>query len=202
MPIPSPWNLHMTHLADHRIESPRLILGALSAEDAPALFACRGDPEVARYQGWQPSDMGEATDFIARNATVAFGHADAWCQLAIRHRETIALIGDFGIHFPASKNEAVELGISLMPAQQGNGYAREAMRAVIAHLFGVMDYRRVIGSVDPRNVASVALLRALGMRREAHHRQSLYWRGEWVDDMIFAVLASEWPSLQARAEID
>lgn len=193
MPIPSPWNMHMAHLADHRIESPRLVLDALQPDDALALFACRGDPEVARYQGWQPASVNEATDFIARNATVAFAQPDAWCQLAIRCRDTAALIGDFGIHFPASKDEAVELGISLLPAQQGKGYAREAMRAVIGHLFAVMGYRRVIGSVDPRNTSSVALLRALGLRQEAHHRQSLHWRGQWADDMIFAVLASEWP---------
>lgn len=202
MPVLSPWNLHMAHLADHRIESPRLILDALRADDAAALFACRGDPQVARFQGWRPAAVGDAVDFIARQAGTSFGQADSWFQLAIRVRKTGALIGDLGVHFPATSTDAVELGISLMPAQQGNGCAREAMRAVIAHLFDVMDYRRVIASVDPLNVASVALLRALGMRQEAHHRQSLYWHGEWVDDMIFAVLASEWPSLQARAEID
>lgn len=189
----------MAEAVKHYVQSPRLILDALRAEDAPALFACRGDPEVARYQGWQPASFDEAADFIARHAAVAFGQADAWCQLAIRRRDTAALIGDFGIHFPASKDEAVELGISLLPAQQGNGYAREAMRAVIDYLFGSLGYRRVIGSVDPRNVASAALLRALGLRQEAHHRQSLYWRGEWVDDMIFAVLASEWPPADATA---
>ena len=189
----------MAHPTDQRIQSTRLVLDALQPEDAQGLFACRGDPEVARYQGWQPTKVGEATDFIARNMLVAFGQPDAWCQLAIRRRDSGALIGDLGIHFPASKDEAVELGISLMPAQQGNGYAREAMRTVIDQLFGVMGYRRVFGSVDPRNSASVALLRALGLRQEAHHRQSLFWRGEWVDDMIFAVLASEWPPATATA---
>jgi RimJ/RimL family protein N-acetyltransferase len=50
----------------------------------------------------------------------------------------------------------------------------------------------VFASVDPRNHASIALLRRVGMRQEAHFRQSLWWRGEWVDDVIFAVLQSEW----------
>jgi RimJ/RimL family protein N-acetyltransferase len=30
------------------------------------------------------------------------------------------------------------------------------------------------------------------MRQEAHFRKSLWFKGEWVDDVVFAVLASEW----------
>lgn len=183
----------MTAAKRNRVETSRLLLNPLRANDAAALFACRGDPEVARYQGWQPQSLDEASDFIARQASTVFGQADTWCQLAIRLRETDALIGDFAVHFPADPADAAELGISLMIAQQGHGYAREAMRGTIDHLFGVMAYRRIIASVDPHNAPCIRLLRAVGLRQEAHHRQSLYWRGEWVDDMIFALLASEWP---------
>lgn len=49
-------------------------------------------------------------------------------------------------------------------------------------------------STDPRNVASAALLRSLGMCQEAHFRESLQLRGEWVDDVVFALLAREWSS--------
>lgn len=46
----------------------------------------------------------------------------------------------------------------------------------------------------------MTLLRALGMRQEAHHRESLFCRGEWVDDVIFALLASEWRSIAKAAQ--
>jgi len=32
----------------------------------------------------------------------------------------------------------------------------------------------------------------LGMRQEAHHVESYLFRGEWVDDVVFALLAREW----------
>lgn len=35
------------------------------------------------------------------------------------------------------------------------------------------------------------------MRQEAHHRESLWFRGEWVDDVIFALLDHEWQALTA-----
>ncbi|HEY4294204.1 MAG TPA: GNAT family protein [Luteibacter sp.] len=57
--------------------------------------------------------------------------------------------------------------------------------------FGTWGYRRALGSVDPRNVASMALLRSLGFRKEAHHVESCLVRGEWTDDVVFAMLARE-----------
>lgn len=182
--------------ANRPLETSRLVLDELRPGDAAALFAYRSDPAVARYQGWQPVSAGEAADFIAAQATVAFPSAGQWCQRAIRLRTGGALIGDLGLHFPDAADEAVELGISLAPAHQHNGYAREALTRMLDLVFGPLDYRRVVASVDPRNLPSVALLRALGLRQEAHHRQSLFWRGEWVDDVIFALLASEWRALR------
>ena len=46
--------------------------------------------------------------------------------------------------------------------------------------------------MDPRNEPSVALLERVGMRKEAHFRKSLWFKGEWVDDMVLAILKSEW----------
>jgi RimJ/RimL family protein N-acetyltransferase len=183
------------------IETLRLHLDRLQAGDAAALFACRGDPDVARYQGWKPADEAEAAAFIARQDERPFGTPDGWNQLAIRLRDTGELVGDFGIHFPATTDDPIEFGISLKPAQQGHGYAREVMRAGIDLALGSWGYRRVVASVDPRNTASMALCRALGMRQEAHHVESYRFRGEWVDDVVFALLAREWPVDRAHADM-
>ena len=66
------------------------------------------------------------------------------------------------------------------------------MIALLDYLFIVLNKHRVFASVDPRNEASMALLRSVGMRLEAHFRQSLFWKGERVDDMVFGLLRSEW----------
>jgi RimJ/RimL family protein N-acetyltransferase len=178
---------------DATIETERLELGPLLAEDAAALFEYRGDDDVAKYQGWKPASIDEAAAFIAQQSEHAFGTPDSWCQLAIRSREGGELVGDFGVHFPAGKDDPIEFGVSLNPAHQGKGYAREAMAAAIERAFRTWGYRRLVGSVDPRNTASMALCRSLGLRQEAHHVESYRFRGVWVDDVIFALLAREWP---------
>ncbi|KZC18650.1 MULTISPECIES: GNAT family N-acetyltransferase [Rhodanobacter] len=167
----------------------RLRIDALRPDDAAALFACRGDPAVARYQGWCPADVAAARTFIdAQPLQPAHG----WFQRAIRLREDGTLIGDLGVNLPEATGDSVEFGISIVPARQGHGYAGEAVRALFDHVFGQLGRHRVHASVDPRNLACMALLRALGMRQEAHHRESLWLRGEWVDDVVFALLAREW----------
>ncbi|HVI55280.1 MAG TPA: GNAT family protein [Luteibacter sp.] len=178
---------------DIAIVTARLRLDRLVATDAPTLFAYRGDEAVARYQGWRPADLAAAEAFIGDQSLLAFGTADSWCQLAIRDKATGELLGDFGVHFPVSTDDPIEFGLSLRPERQGRGFAREAMGAVLDLAFDEWGYRRAVGSVDPRNVSSMALLRSLGFRQEAHHVESYFFRGEWVDDVIFAMLAREWP---------
>lgn len=173
--------------------TPRLRLDRLGPSDAAGLYAYRGDDAVARYQGWKPASVADAEAFIAGQSGQPFAAPDSWFQLAVREKDSSELIGDLGIHFPANPEGPIELGISLRPERQGRGYAREAMSAALDLAFGEWGYRRAVGSVDPRNVASIALLRSLGFRQEAHHVESYLFRGEWVDDVIFALLAREWP---------
>lgn len=63
---------------------------------------------------------------------------------------------------------------------------------MIGYLLGPVQKHRVFASVDPRNTRSLALLERVGMRQEAHFRESLWFKGEWVDDVVFAILAAEW----------
>ena len=85
----------------------------------------------------------------------------------------------------------MELGITLAPSAQGQGYATETVQALLRYLFADLEKHRVTASVDPRNTASVALFERVGMRREAHHIKSYRLRGEWVDDVILAMLREE-----------
>jgi RimJ/RimL family protein N-acetyltransferase len=179
------------------LNTPRLRLDALRPADAEALFGYRADPDVSRFQGWCPASVTEAADFIERQVGVSLETPDSWFQRAIRLRDGGELIGDLGIHLPADAEGSIEFGVSIAPAHQGNAYACEAVRAVFELVFGQLGRHRIHASVDPRNLASMTMLRALGMRQEAHHRESLWLQGEWVDDVVFALLASEWRAAQS-----
>jgi RimJ/RimL family protein N-acetyltransferase len=169
----------------------RLILRRLLESDREALFAYRSDPEVSRFQGWVPVTLADADAFI-RERPEEPDQPGTWFQLAITLKTSGLMIGDAGMHFPADQPQQAEIGLTLTPEYQRRGYATEALRAVLDFLFLTMNKHRVYGLVSPENGASVALLERCGLRREAHFRQSLWFKGEWVDDLIYAMLREEW----------
>lgn len=174
----------------------RLRLDALRQDEAATLFAYRADPEVCRYQGWRPATLADAEHFISSQSALTAPVQCRWFQRAIRDRDDGKLIGDLGLCLCDAQ---VEFGITLTPTAQGNGYAREALHALFGWLFGELDVHRVYASVDPRNAPSMALLWAMGMRKEAHFRESLRLHDEWVDDVVFGLLASEWPDVAGQS---
>ena len=172
----------------------RLALRQLCLSDVGAMFDYRSRPDVARFQTWEPQSLEQVRSFIASFLDLEPDTPGAWFQLAITLRESGLLIGDCGLHFPVGETRQAEVGITLSPAYQGQGYATEALEAVLDYLLVTLGKHRVCATVDPRNQPSVTLLKRVGMRQEAHLRESLWFKGAWADDLIFAVLEREWMS--------
>ena len=120
-----------------------------------------------------------------------FAEDESWFQLAVEIQANGALAGDVGIHFLDHGRQA-ELGMTFSPAYQHQGYAREAMRAVMALLFEQLAHHRLTAVVDTRNTGAIKLLEGLGFRREAHYRQNIFFKGEWGDEYLYALLRSEY----------
>ena len=59
---------------------------------------------------------------------------------------------------------------------------------------------RVIGRVEPRNVASARVLEKLGMRREAHLIENEFVKGEWQSELVYAMLDREWRAITERRD--
>jgi RimJ/RimL family protein N-acetyltransferase len=55
---------------------------------------------------------------------------------------------------------------------------------------------RIIGRLDARNTGSANLLKRLCLRQEAHFVRNEFIKGEWTDELVFALLADEWTELR------
>jgi RimJ/RimL family protein N-acetyltransferase len=168
--------------------TPRLVLAPLTLEDAAQLFAYRSLPEVSRFQFFEPRSLDDAEAFI-RDAAES-----GWCELGMHIDSGSTLVGDLGFRLSDDPSPQAEIGVTLAPQYQGSGLALEAIRALLGYLFAELGVHRAFASIDPRNEPSLALFARLGMRQEGHLRQSVWFKGEWADDVVFAVLKSEWPS--------
>ncbi|WP_367131357.1 GNAT family N-acetyltransferase [Saccharothrix sp. HUAS TT1] len=172
-----------------RLTTERLVLRPFTAADAPAFAAYRSDPDVARYQGWEaPFSLARAEEFV-RDVGAADPNAPGWYQYAVEVGGV--LVGDVGVDLHENRRQA-EIGYTLAAAHQGHGYATEAVRRVLAHLFEVRGLHRVSAECDARNARSARLLTRLGFRQEGHRVRSTWAKGEWTDDLLFGLLAEEW----------
>jgi RimJ/RimL family protein N-acetyltransferase len=164
--------------------------------DAGATYAYRRLTEVAMWLTEIPTDLTsyEATfadpDRLA--STVVVEHAgeligdlmlrvdDAWGQREVADR---------------AQGRQAELGWTLDPTWTGQGYATEAVRALITHCVTDLGVRRVTAACFAENAASWRLMERVGMRREGHAvADALHRSGRWLDTFTYALLAEEWPA--------
>ena len=87
-----------------------------------------------------------------------------------------------------------ELGFTLSPAYQGQGYATEAVRGLLDHLFVDWNLHRVSAECDARNTASARLLKRVGFKQEGLRLSNTWFKGEWTDDLLFGLLRSDYVS--------
>jgi len=139
----------------------------LRADDLPGFQAIRQDPEVGRWQGWTPVDDATAAAFLAAMSSGPWHRPGEWTQMALADRETDALFGDIGLHWPARAGAPLEIGFSLARSAQGRGLAHESVGAALQAIFRTGVAPACVAITDTRNTASVRLLERLGFARIA-----------------------------------
>lgn len=176
------------------ITTERLVLRGLLASDVDDVLQYRSQPDVVRYIPGDPRDREAVTDMLAHYGTAGFidekrNHLTLAVELDGR------VVGDvmLALNGPdGADGKQVELGWVFTPDVQGRGYATEAARALMRVAFTELEAHRVWAQLDGQNTASARLCERIGMRREAYFRKGSWFKEQWTDLAIYAVLADEW----------
>jgi RimJ/RimL family protein N-acetyltransferase len=175
------------------LQTNRLMLRPFLESDLPAFAAYRSIPEVARYQSWTtPYTLEQARLFLEEINRQPVGTPGAWYQLVIERREQPGIIGDCALHVLANDPHQAHIGVTLSPLFQKQGYAAEAVTALLGYLFGELGLHRISAVCDVKNQASFQLLERVGMRREAHFIKNIWFKDTWGSEYIYAILSEEW----------
>lgn len=175
------------------IETERLRLRPFRRDDLDALTAIQSRPEVARFLYWDARNRAEVEPALAQLiAATAIEGEDDMIALAAERRQDGALLGYASLWLRSAEHRQAEIGFVFHPDAQGHGYASEAARELLALAFERLGAHRAFGRTDARNEASARLMRRLGMRQEAHFREAEAFKGEWGDELVFAILDREW----------
>jgi len=187
-------SLRLPYELDGPLQTERLLIRTMAMRDVDDIHVYQSREDVCRYLPFAPRSRDEVADKVAQfsEAIVLTGEGDYW-QLAIeRLADPGRVIGDVYFSLRSTANAAGEIGWTLHPSHAGQGYMTEAAGAILEVAFAGIGLHRVFARLDPRNEPSAALCRRLGMREEGCFVQDTWFKGEWGDTSIFAILAHEW----------
>ncbi|HTU29030.1 MAG TPA: GNAT family protein [Solirubrobacteraceae bacterium] len=174
------------------VRTERLLLRTLQPGDADAIHAYRSLPEIARYVPFEPMSPELIAErlqgFWARNRAGGEGEG---IVVGFERLDTGELVGDLALMLVSDEHRGGEIGWVLNPEHGGRGYATEAARAGLGLMFAA-GLHRVVARVDARNEPSLRLCHRLGMRREATLVANEWFKGEWTDEVDYALLEGEW----------
>ncbi len=146
----------------------------------------REPAEVLTWIGaMSASDRAEVSaDWIAR--VRAATSADPWtCGFVIVHRANDAAVGSCGYKSPPSPDGIVEIAYGVDPDHQGQGYATEAAKAMVAYAFASGRVRTVRAHTRPELNASTRVLTKCGFAQIGEvvdPDDGLVWRWEIQED--------------------
>jgi RimJ/RimL family protein N-acetyltransferase len=175
------------------LRTARLLLRPFEDADLDALHDIHGREDVARFLPWGPRSVDDVRAMIERRkGLVRLERSGDGILLVLVVGPDGPLIGDIDLQLLSLEHRQGEIGYVLHPVHQGHGYATEAAEAMLRVGFETYDLHRIVGKVDVRNEASARVLERLGMRREAVFRENEFFKGEWTDEAVYAILADEW----------
>jgi ribosomal-protein-alanine N-acetyltransferase len=94
--------------------------------------------------------------------------AKAWVVRAVVV-EPEGVVGHAGFHGPPDADGPVEVHYTVLPHLRGRGYAKAALRALVAEATAAPSVRFVRASVRPGNAASLAVVRGAGFVQVGQH---------------------------------
>ncbi|MEM7693450.1 MAG: GNAT family N-acetyltransferase [Pseudomonadota bacterium] len=164
-------------LMPREIVTERLILRPFDRSDWDGFAALFGDPVATRFIGG-PTDAAGALERMERfsGGWRLYGGG----PYTVLSRDG-AFLGYAGLWFPNDWPE-VEIGYGLLPAAQGKGFAREAVRAIRAEAEAA-GVPSLVSYIAPENTASQRVASAAGAVREGTH---LFSTGESAEVWRYA----------------
>ena len=141
------------------IETERLILRAVTVEDAEAIFAWASDPDVNKFMIYP---LHENTDVTREWLKTRDINGKDEFDLGFVLKETGELIGQGGLFYNEDL-DAWEVGYNLRKDYWGQGLVPEAIQAIIDYVDKEKGIRAIVGEFAKDNKKSKRVMEKLGM---------------------------------------
>lgn len=166
------------------LETDRLVLRRFRRADAAGCFACLSDPVGCYFDGFEAF-----TEMDAEYACLMERYESQPTRYVICRKDTGEVIGMLNLRDDSSRAvEAMELGYQISPAYRRQGFAFEALSAVIRLLQEELKLDLLLAGILEDNVPSRNLLRKLGFREEGRRRKAMWHDSLGPVDLVYYYL--------------
>jgi ribosomal-protein-alanine N-acetyltransferase len=174
------------------IATGRLLLRDLSVADLEAVHQLNSLPETDRY-----NTLG-----IPENIEVTRKVLDGWLEskeqaprpgyvLLIEDKINGAFIGVTALVLGKPKRLSAEVWYNLHKDHWNNGYATEALKALLDLGFNTLKLHRIEAGCAVENVGSARVMEKAGMVKEGCKRKNLPLKDGWSDGYSYAILEED-----------
>ena len=177
------------------ITTKRLFLRRYTEDDIQNILECVAHSSVANATPEIEATEAGVRRYIEMQNSYQPFEQDKCFDLAIERKEDSKVVGLLSLVCKAHKQGAI--GYALGVGYRGQGYATEAAQGLMGYGFASLNLHRIYADTDSGNPASWRVMERLGMRREGYFREAIFRDGEWLDVLIYGILAAEWQGMKA-----
>jgi len=172
------------------LETDRFVLREIKQEDSSDIFHYFSLDEVTKFYDVESfTSVEQAEELIQRwNDRFKKEQAIRW---GITLKSENKVIGTCGFHGWAKNHYKAHIGYELAPEYWGQGYMTEVVKKIIEFGFNHLALNRIEAYVEPKNTGSRKLLENIGFREEGILKEHYYWKNQFVDTVIYALLKKQ-----------
>lgn len=172
------------------LNTDRLMLRLHTKEDADDILELRSDPDVMKYMDQHPPK--DKTEVLANIKEIHKDFKDKkGINWTIKLKGSTEAIGYMSFWRIDHSNHRLEMGYALKKSHWNKGIAIEAGKAAIDFAFEKLKAHSIMANINPKNIASEALLQKLGFQKEAYFRENYHFDGQFLDSAIYCLLKSD-----------
>ena len=183
--ITSDWQRGLPVLTGEQVR-----LRELRASDAPSLFSLLTTQEVARFISPPPSTVEGFERFIAW--TLRQRTAGTYACFAVTLKGFDTAIGIFQVRETEPGFGTAEWGFAIGSPFWGTGVFEESAQLVLEFAFDTLDVHRLEARAAVRNGRGTGALLKLGAVPEGVLRKSFLRNGEYLDQVLYAIVEDDW----------
>lgn len=188
----------MFDLEQFPLKGTNVTLQVMKTSDAEELYPVGTEPTIWTFLKQPPfSTLNDAKAFV--DAALDGWKNQVRLPFVVVQNSTNQVVGTTSFWDWSKINRRVEIGSTwLAKSAQKTGVNTECKLLLLTHAFETMDFQRVEFQTDGRNQASQNALQRIGATQEGILRKhTLVKYGVLRDDVIFSILADEWPEVKS-----